>query len=50
MLNTRRYGRLLQHIEGPNGPTPTLYAYGSAGPEEQYAFEEKFGLASTKSS
>lgn len=40
--------RLLKYIEAEDGPTPTLYPYGSAGPEEQYALEEKYGLASTR--
>jgi hypothetical protein len=42
------FDRLLKYIEADDGPTPTLYAYGSAGPEEQYEMEEKFGLPSSK--
>ncbi|KAJ9117354.1 hypothetical protein QFC24_006448 [Naganishia onofrii] len=41
---------LLKHIEAPDGPSPTLYAYGTAGPEEQYDLEKKFGLLPTRES
>ena len=35
---------LLKYIEGPNGPTPIKYKYGSCGPEEQFEFEKRFNL------
>lgn len=36
--------RLLDFLDGPNGPKPTDYKYGSAGPEGQEEFEERFGV------
>ena len=46
----RHLHSLLKHIEAPDGPSPTLYAYGTAGPEEQYDLEKKFGLLPTRES
>lgn len=44
----RLFTPLLEYIEGPEGPSPTIYPYGSRGPSNLTSYLESHGVIFTK--